>query len=157
MKRLLIAALAALALLAVGDGYLAWHLHSRHASVDQRQALLTRVKTVIPDVLSYSGPTITADTARAVADTTGDFKAQFEKAMATVVAPTAQRTGVVTKATVSAAGITSISGTSATALVFLDQTTTSKARPIPAVTGSRLSVDLTKVNGQWMVSGIKPL
>lgn len=158
MKRVAVVVAVLVVTALVGcDAFLGWRLHHAHAAVNDRTALLARVNVVMPELLSYSGTTITTDTAKAAADTTGDFKTEFTTAMRTVVAPTATRTGVVTKASVSAAGVTTLNANTATVLVFLNQTTTSKTRPLPAVTGSRLSVTLEKVNGQWLVSGVKPL
>lgn len=43
------------------------------------------------------------------------------------------------------------------ALVYVTQTTESKALSEPKITGSRLRVSLTLVGDQWLVNDLKPL
>jgi Mce-associated membrane protein len=42
-------------------------------------------------------------------------------------------------------------------LVFVDQTTTSKASPEPNLTASSILVRLTKIDGHWLVSKFDPV
>jgi Mce-associated membrane protein len=42
-------------------------------------------------------------------------------------------------------------------LVFVNQVTTSKERPEPAMASSSVKVSLVKTNGQWLINKFDPL
>jgi Mce-associated membrane protein len=73
------------------------------------------------------------------------------------VAPTAKGKGVKTKASVVQAAVSELHPDSAAVLLFIDQSTTSKENPEPALASSTVKVTLMKVNGAWLISKFDPV
>ena len=80
-------------------------------------------------MLSYSPDTVDRDFSSAKAHLTGDFLAYYGKFTEQTVAPAAKQKGVKTTATVVQAAVGELHPDSAVALLFLNQTTTSRERP----------------------------
>lgn len=53
--------------------------------------------------------------------------------------------------------VVSATPTDVVAIVYVSQTTTSKAQEAPNKNGSRLRVSLTIVDDRWLVSDLKPV
>ena len=64
--------------------------------------------------------------------------------------------GVATTAQVLSAGTSELHPDSAVVLVFLNQVTTSKDRPDPAMAASSVRVSLTKVDDKWLITNFDP-
>ena len=64
---------------------------------------------------------------------------------------------VTTTATVIKAAVSEMHPNSAVVLLFLKQKTTSKDKPDPVITSSSLKVELTKVNGSWLIENFEAL
>lgn len=62
-----------------------------------------------------------------------------------------------TQATVAASGPVEVAADTATVLLFVNQTTTSAAKPEPAVTATSINVELTKSGENWLISGFDPV
>jgi Mce-associated membrane protein len=160
---LLVSALAAATLGAGSLGgwqLLAKSLHQPPPVADQpaaRQAATQAASTGTVKLLSYSPDTLDQDFSAAIALLTGDFRAYYQQFTSEIVRPAAQQQQLKTTATVQRAGVETLSGTSATVLVFVNQTTTSRDKPAPAVVSSSVRVNLTKVNGKWLISGFNPV
>jgi Mce-associated membrane protein len=150
-----IAIVTVLALLVAGSGVAAGILDtqtSNNTSTQQeRDAAVAAAKTEIPQILSYNYKTLSADLARASADTTGQFSGQFGVLAGQLIGPNATKQQTVTKATVPVAAAVDSSGNQVTVLVFVDQSTTSKAQPKAQANASQLRVTMQKVNGRWLV------
>src|SRR5262249_31554973 len=117
-----------LTLLVAGSGVAAGILDtqtSNDATTQQeRDAAATAAKTEVPQILSYNSKTLSADLARANADTTGQFSGQFSVLASQLIGPNAAKQQTVTKATVPVAAAVDSSGNEVTVLVFVDQSTT---------------------------------
>jgi Mce-associated membrane protein len=108
-------------------------------------------------VLSYAPDSVDHDFAAAKTHLTGDFLAYFSKFMEDTVAPAVRDKGIKKTATVVQAALSQLHPDSAEVLVFVDQTTTSKASPEPSLTASSVLVRLTKLDDHWLVSKFDPV
>lgn len=151
-----IATVAVLTLLVAGSGAAAgiWDTQAANATATQqeRDAAAAAAKAEIPQILSYDYRTLSADLARARADTAGEFSAQFDQLASQLIEPNAPKQQTVTKAVVPAAAAMDSSGDQVTVLVFVQQSTTNKQQPKPQVSAGQLRLTMQKVNGRWLVS-----
>lgn len=146
-----------IALLAAAVGFLGWQNY-RDGQVEQaREAAIAAVEERVESILSYRGTSAADDLAAAQRHLTGAFKDDFATLAKGVIVPAAERDGVSTAAKVVATSVVEASATEVTALVYLNQETTSKARNEPKLDAARLLVTVTEVDGQWLVSDLKPV
>jgi Mce-associated membrane protein len=108
-------------------------------------------------VLSYAPDSVDHDFAAAKTHLTGDFLAYFTKFTQDIVAPAVRDKGIKKTATVVQAALSQLHPDSAEVLLFVDQTTTSKASPEPNLTASSVVVRLTKIDDHWLVSKFDPV
>lgn len=144
-----------------------WELHLglnlfTTASVDQqiqeRQKQVTgaaRDGTVA--LLSYAPETLDKDLANAKSHLTGEFLKYYSQFTDQIVAPAARQKGVKTEATVARAAVSELHADSAVVLVFVNQVTTSKDRPDPALATSSVVVKLANTEGHWLISEFNPV
>jgi Mce-associated membrane protein len=108
-------------------------------------------------LLSYKPDTLNQDFAAAKSHLTGDFLNYYDQFTKEVVTPAAQTKGVTTTAQVTGAAVSELNPDKAVVLVFIDQATTSKERPDPAMAASSAKVSLAKVHGDWLITKFDPL
>lgn len=108
-------------------------------------------------LLSYKPDTLDQDLAAAKSHLSGDFLNYYSDFTKQVVTPAAKSKGVTTTAQVVGAAASELHPDSATVLVFVNQVTSSKERPDPAMASSTIKVSLTKVNGQWLITKFDPV
>lgn len=108
-------------------------------------------------LLSYKPDTLNHDFAAARSHLTGDFLNYYDQFTKDVVTPAAQSKAVATTAQVVGAAATELHPNSAVVLVFVNQVTTSKERPDPAMASSSVLVSLTKAHGDWLISKFDPI
>jgi Mce-associated membrane protein len=108
-------------------------------------------------VYSYASNTFDRDIASAKSHLTGDFLAQYEREATTGVAAAAKQKLMKTSAAVVAAAVSRLRPDSADVLIFLNQTTTTADAPGPAMSEGSMMVSLSKVDGKWLISGMKPV
>jgi Mce-associated membrane protein len=108
-------------------------------------------------LLSYKPDTLSQDFAAAKSHLTGDFLNYYDQFTKEVVTPAAQTKGVTTTAQVAGAAVSELNPDKAVALVFINQATTSKERPDPAMASSSAKVSLAKVHGEWLITKFDPL
>jgi Mce-associated membrane protein len=108
-------------------------------------------------LLSYKPDSLDKDFAAAKSHLTGDFLNYYNDFTKQVVTPAAQTKGVATTAQVVGAATSELHPDSAVVLVFVNQVTTSKERPDPAMASSSVKVSLVKSNGQWLINKFDPL
>jgi Mce-associated membrane protein len=130
--------------------------HLAAATSDARADALAAAKTRVPELLSYQHDSLDDDLDRALDQTTGSFTEDYKKVLTDVVEPTAERRGISTTASVSAAGVVSGDRDEVVVLVFLTQRTTVKGGR-SSVTGSRVEVTMTRTGDTWKVSSLQPL
>jgi Mce-associated membrane protein len=108
-------------------------------------------------VYSYASNTVDRDIASAKSHLTGDFLAQYEREATTGVAAVAKQKLMKTSAAVVAAAVSRLRPNSADVLIFLNQTTATADAPGPSMSEGSLMVSLSKVDGKWLISGMKPV
>lgn len=106
-------------------------------------------------LLTYTPETVAADQYAAEQRLTGDFRIRYGAWSDTSLVPVARAEQVTSTATVTGTGVSEIDGDSARALVFLTRETGSAATPDPATASVGARVDLTRVDGTWLVSGFE--
>lgn len=122
-----------------------------------RQAASQAASTGTVKMLSYSPDTLEQDFNAAKAFLTGEFLSYYDQFTSQTVAPAAREKRLTTTATVKQAGVETLTTDSATILIFVDQTTTSRDQPSPSEAASSVRVSLTKVKGKWLISKFDPV
>ncbi|WP_161976382.1 twin-arginine translocation pathway signal [Mycolicibacterium sp. CH28] len=108
-------------------------------------------------LLTYAPDTLDKDLASAKSHLTGEFLKYYSQFTDQIVAPAARQKGVKTEATVARAAVSEMHPDQAVVLVFVNQVTTSKDRPDPALATSSVMVTLTKSDGRWLISEFNPV
>ncbi|MCD2107125.1 hypothetical protein O4214_21440 [Rhodococcus erythropolis] len=111
----------------------------------------------VPKILSYNADSIDADLSAAAGHLTSDFKTQFVNLTQQSIIPPAKQLGITTAASVAANSVVSATPDAVTVLMFLNQSTTTTESSTPKLDSSRVRVDLQKVDGNWLISGLQPV
>lgn len=153
VTRLLVVVFLSLLVIASGAlaGWKATQAADAKATQADRDAAASAAKTEIPQILTYSYKSLSKDLARGAADTTGQFKGEFNLEVQQIIKPQVPKEQVATKARAPVAVPIDSSGNQVTVLVFVDQSTTSKSQPKARVSQNELRVTMQKVNGKWLV------
>ena len=157
----LIPAALVLGLLAAG-GLAGWLYFTQYRPDKQTddavaQSVVNAARDGTVALLSYKPDTLNQDFAAAKSHLTGDFLNYYDQFTKEVVTPAAQTKGVTTTAQVAGAAVSELNPDKAVVLVFIDQATTSKERPDPAMASSSAMVSLAKVHGDWLITKFDPL
>lgn len=126
-----------------------------NAAAQQRVTDAARDGTVA--LLSYAPETLDKDLANAKSHLTGEFLKYYSDFTDKIVAPAARQKGVKTEATVARAAVSEMQPERAVVLVFVNQVTTSKDRPDPALATSSVMVTMVKQDGGWKISEFNPV
>jgi Mce-associated membrane protein len=157
----LIPAALVLALLAAGGlaGWLYFTQYRPDTQTDDAvaQSAVNAARDGTVALLSYKPDTLNQDFAAAKSHLTGDFLNYYDQFTKEVVTPAAQTKGVTTTAQVAGAAVSELNPDKAVVLVFINQATTSKERPDPAMASSSAKVSLAKVHGDWLITKFDPL
>jgi Mce-associated membrane protein len=162
-RRLVAIPVIPLVLALLGAGLLAGWLYFTQYRPDQQtddavaQSAVNAARDGTVAILSYKPDTLNQDFAAAKSHLTGDFLNYYDKFTKDVVTPATQTKGVTTTAQVVGAAAAELSPDKAVVLVFINQATTSKERPDPAMASSSANVSLDKVHGAWLISKFDPL
>jgi Mce-associated membrane protein len=108
-------------------------------------------------LLSYSPDTLDKDFANAKSHLSGDFLSYYNQFTEQIVAPAAKQKSLKTNARVLGAAVQELHPDSAVVLVLVDQSTTSKDNPDPAMASSSVLVSLSRVNGSWLITKFDPV
>lgn len=122
-----------------------------------RQQVVAAAKEGIEAALSYSPENLDNDLANARSHMTGTFLDYYTDFTKNVVTPAARDKGVKTEANVARAAVSEIKPGKADVLVFVNQVTTSKARPTPALATSTVLVTMVKDGDRWLISEFNPV
>lgn len=98
------------------------------------------VRALVADVFSYDHRTVAAHARSVLPRLDPPFASEYARTTGDVVARTAAATGADVKAAVTGLGVMAREGERVTYLAFLDQTSSSKAKPSPTVTQSVVEV-----------------
>jgi Mce-associated membrane protein len=107
--------------------------------------------------LSYDYRHLSADFAGAEKLMTPSFKADYINKTSHTVAAPAVKFHAVSVATVEGAGVGSMTSSSATVLVFVDQTVRNTQLSAPRLDRSRVQVSLVRSGGKWLINNLSPL
>ena len=159
-RRWLAAVLAALLVASAGAaGAVYWWIYrpdqQSNGAAQQRVTEAAREGTVA--LLSYAPETLDKDLANAKSHLTGEFLKYYSDFTDKIVAPAAKQKGVKTEATVARAAVSEMQPDRAVVLVFVNQVTTSKDRPDPALATSSVMVTMVKQDGGWKISEFNPV
>lgn len=113
------------ALLVGGTGLLAWQLRSQARAEQAREQATAAARDAARLLFSYNHETLAQDFEKGLAVTTGGFRDQYRRTTTEVVTPVAEQYDAVVVAEVIEAAIVDASADRVTALVFLNQGTTS--------------------------------
>ena len=108
-------------------------------------------------MLSYSPESLDKDFATAKSHLSGDFLSYYTDFTQQIVAPAARQKSLKTSARVVDAALSELRPDSAVVLLYVDQTTTSKDSPNPAMSTSSVLVRMARVNGNWLIVKFDPL
>jgi hypothetical protein len=161
----LLASLVILCLVLAGVAGYAWY-RSEHpddgaapdgaiTSSQARDAGMQAATDLTQKVLSYDWKTLDADIKANQAVLAPSFRSEYEKTMTGVKAQTIKNQ---VKLTANAASTSIVSATEnkVVALVFVNQVTTAKGAQNQRVDSSRVLVTLTRADGDWRISELKP-
>jgi len=108
-------------------------------------------------LLSYSPESLDKDFATAKSHLSGDFLSYYDDFTQRIVAPAAKQKSLKTTARVVAAALSELRPESAVVLLYVDQTTTSKDSPDPAMSASSVLVRMARINGNWLIVKFDPI
>ncbi len=144
---------------AVAAGSVYWWLFRPDQLTNEaaQQQVIAAAKEGIEAALSYSPESLDNDLATAKSHMTGQFLDYYSDFTKNVVTPAAKDKGVKTEANVARAAVSEMHPDQADVLVFVNQVTTSKARPTPALATSTVLVTLVKNGDRWLISEFNPV
>lgn len=141
-------------LAATGLGIALYQKHSDSVKAQASRDALAAAGAIVPTLLTYKPDGIDAAFASKYSSLTGTFATDFKNLSEKTIIPAAKQRKITTSAKVAAAALTDSTTTTATALMFINQSTSSTDSPEPTLDGSRIRVSLTKVGDAWKVSGL---
>ncbi|MCV7103678.1 hypothetical protein [Mycobacterium palustre] len=149
-------------LLLASAGAAAWMYFTRYQPNQRTDPAVARaVVNAATDgtvaLLSYSPESLDKDFATAKSHLSGDFLSYYTQFTDQIVAPAAKQKSLKTTAHVVGAGVQELHPDSAVVLVYVDQATTSKDKPDPALSASTVLVSMTRVNGNWLITKFDPI
>lgn len=144
---------------AVAAGSVYWFLFrpDQMTNPAAQQQVIAAAKEGIEAALSYSPENLDNDLATAKSHMTGQFLDYYSDFTKNVVTPAAKDKGVKTEANAARAAVSEMHPDKADVLVFVNQVTTSKARPTPALATSTVLVTMVKSGDRWLISEFNPV
>ena len=151
--------LALLLVSAVAAASVYWFLYRADRLTDtaSQQQVIAAAREGTEAVLSYSSENLDKSLADAKSHLTGEFLDHYSKFTEDVVRPAVTQKGVKTEANVARAAVSEMHPGEAQVLVFVNQVTTSKDRPSPALATSTVMVTMVKSGGRWLIAEFKPI
>lgn len=131
--------------------YVDYYADHRTDNAAAREVMKAAADGVVA-LLSYAPDSLSRDIENAKLHVTGDFQGYFRQFTEQVVTPAAQRGQLTTTVQVIRVGVAELHPNSAVALMFITQNTTSKQKPEAVKTTSCVRVEMTYVNGAWLIS-----
>jgi Mce-associated membrane protein len=147
----------AVAVLAGLAGALAWQLRQQALAEEAAQDAIAAARDAGRVLFSYDHNKLEADFEKGLALTTGDFRKEYRRTTAEVVTPVAEQYDAVVVAEVVEAAVVAASADEVTALVFLNQGTTSTRVQGQQVDQSRVRMRLVERGGRWLVEEVTAL
>jgi Mce-associated membrane protein len=157
-RRLWIPAVAVVTALALLAAALVYALRPTVSDSD-RTAAVGSARTTLESLLSYSGSSFDKHVDEVLPQLASPFKDQFTKVAATDIKPMAVKNEATVQAKVYEAGVMDASGdggegTTVRVMAFVNQATTTKAQPAPAIDQNRVIATMRKTGDRWLVSDL---
>ncbi|WP_108637619.1 twin-arginine translocation pathway signal [Mycobacterium numidiamassiliense] len=152
-----LALLVVVSLAALGSVFYFIYLPDRDTDAAAAKTAISAASEGTVAILSYSPETLDHDFATAKSHLTGDFLNYYNQFTSQIVTPAAKQKSVKTSAVVLRAALSEFHANSATALLFVNQSTQSKDRPEPTFTNSSVVVVMSKIDGKWLISSFTPV
>ncbi len=137
--------------------YFAWYRPDQQTDPNVARSVISAASDGTVALLSYSPESLDKDFATARSHLGGDFLSYYKEFTEQIVAPAAKEKSLKTTAHVMRAALSELHPDSAVVLVFVDQSTTSKDSPDPSMAASSVVVNLTRVNGNWLITKFSPV
>jgi Mce-associated membrane protein len=132
----------------------------REATERARGQAVSAARAAVTDILGYDYRSIDTSTRRAWAETTGAFRAEYDKTAATLL-PQAKQLKAIVQATVGSAAVMGATRDRVVVLLFVDQATVKQVpgekTPTTRIDQSRVRMTMTRTGGQWLVSELAAL
>ncbi len=158
-SRKILQALAVVVVLALAAGV--GVLYYQYQQIGQTEQARTDATSAATEqamaMLAYDFNNVDQQLATAADGLTGDFKDEYAKLVNDVIAPAAKEKSLTVQVTVQGTAIVSADPDAATVLLFLNQITTSSDAPDAASSGSRVRMNMEKVDGRWLASNLEPI
>jgi Mce-associated membrane protein len=130
---------------------------SHHDATNSLHAeVLSAARQIAIDFAVYDYRHIDADFSRVANESTGTFKSRFVTSSAGV-RELIIKAKAVSKAEIAAEGLVDASANRASVVVALDRTVTNTSAPNGQHDSFGLEIDLLRIHGRWLASGVKPL
>ena len=149
-------------LLLISGGVATWLYFKQYRPDQQTDAGVAR--TVVgaasdgtTALLSYSYDSLDKDFAAARSHLGGDFLSYFDQFSQHDVAQVARQKSMKTTAKVTGAAVSELHPDSAVVLVLVDQVTTTKDSGQPSLAVSSVLVQLTRIDGNWLITKFSPV
>ncbi|MEX0426184.1 hypothetical protein AB3X52_01035 [Nocardioides sp. DS6] len=143
-----------------------WRAHADNAAPARQNHALTDAATTaevqssvtrsLQQILTYDYTDPAATRTAAAQALTGKARRQYDELFA-ALQKRAPHQKLTLTATVQAVAVKELTDTSATLLVFLDQTSKRASDKQASASAAQLSLTLTKVDGAWRISSLEPL
>jgi Mce-associated membrane protein len=137
--------------------YFAWYRPDQQTNPGAEQTVIRAASDGTVALLSYSPDSLDKDFASAKSHLSGDFLSYYDQFTQQIVAPAAKQKSLKTTAHVMRAAVSELHPEKAVVLVYVDQNTTSKDSPDPAMAASSVLVSMTRVNGTWLITKFSPV
>ena len=131
-------------------------LSDRGHTTDLRTQVLGAARQIAVDFAVYDYRHIDADFSRVANESTGRFKQQFVT-QAAGVRELIIKAKAVSKADIAAEGLVEATSGHASVVVALDRTVTNTSAPNGQRDSFGLEIDMLRIHGKWLASGVKPL
>jgi Mce-associated membrane protein len=157
-----IGAAVLVALLVISGGVATWLYFKQYRPDQQTDSSVARsvaraASEGTTALLSYSADTLDQDFAAAKSHLGGDFLSYYDQFSRQTVAPMAKQKSMKTTAKVTGAAVSELQPDSAVVLVFVDQVTTTKDNPRPAVAVTSVLVRMSRIGGNWLITKFSPV
>jgi Mce-associated membrane protein len=157
-RRLVTAALvASLVTALVATALLGWRWQSERRAEAAAWAVVAQAGDRTEQLLSYDITRLDADLARGRAQVTGDYATRYRHTVDEVIAPAARARRIATLTRVVRAGLVDAGPGWVRALLYLNQAVSSSDQASPRALSSQVLVTMSQVDGQWLISDLRPL
>ena len=121
-----------------------------------RQVVLDVAKSSTAKLLSYTPQNVDSELSNAAKLTTGAFRDSYTRLTHETVIPGAREKHITAAAEVPAVAVESLTASTATLIVFINQTVTVGSEKATD-TASSVRMRLEEVNGSWLIAAFDPL